>query len=80
MHVGLVSLTDIDSSLDLANALFESGVAVSLYMSQKHTVRAVGEPARPVERIYDLGLLPPAVRLYLFNATHARSALSEYGS
>lgn len=76
MHVGLVSLTDVDYGLDLGNALYESGVSVSLYMSLKHTAKAVGEPTQPVERIYELGLLPPAVRLRLFNTPRMRDMRS----
>jgi glycosyltransferase involved in cell wall biosynthesis len=76
MHIGLVSLTDIDYGLDLANALFESGTTVSLYMSQKHTARAVGESTRLGERIYELGLLPSAVKLHLFNAPRMRDLRS----
>jgi glycosyltransferase involved in cell wall biosynthesis len=76
MHIGLVSLTDIDYGLDLANALFEGGATVSLYMSLKHTARAVGQSTRPGERIYELGLLPPAVKLHLFNAPRMRDLRS----
>ena len=76
MHIGLVSLTDIDYGLDLANALCESGVSVSLYMSRSHTARAVGDTVRPVERLYELGLLPPAVNLHLFDSPRMRDPRS----
>ncbi len=54
MHVGLVSLTDIEYGLDLANALSETGVSVSLYMSRSHTARVVGDSVRPAERVFEL--------------------------
>ena len=77
MHVGLVSLTDIDYGLDLANALDErSDVSVSLYMSLSHTARAVGDSVRPAERLFELGLLRPTVGLRLFTAPRMRNLRS----
>ncbi len=79
MHVGLVSFTDIDYGLDLANALHEADVSVSLYMSRSHTSNAVNSPDRPAERIYELGLLPPAVRLHLVQFPRMRDPRSLTG-
>ena len=73
MHVGLVSLTDIDYGLDLANALNERGTSVTLYMSRSHTARAVGDSVRPAERIFEIGLLLPTVGLRLFTAPRMRN-------
>lgn len=76
MHVGLVSLTDIDYGLDLANALNDRGACVSLYMSRSHVARAVGSIEHPVERVYELGLLPPTVSLTLFQPPRMRDPRS----
>jgi glycosyltransferase involved in cell wall biosynthesis len=76
MHVGLVSFTDIDYGLDLANTLYEAGVSVSLYMSDSHTSNAVNSLDQPAERIYELGLLPPAVRLHLVQFPRMRDPRS----
>jgi glycosyltransferase involved in cell wall biosynthesis len=76
MHVGLVSFTDINYGLDLANTLYEAGVSVSLYMSDSHTSNAVNSPDQPAERIYELGLLPPAVRLHLVQFPRMRDPRS----
>jgi glycosyltransferase involved in cell wall biosynthesis len=72
MHVGLVSFSDIDYGLDLATALEEVGIRVTLYMSRSHTARQVSCKEHPVERIYELGLLPPTVKLNLFQTLRMR--------
>jgi glycosyltransferase involved in cell wall biosynthesis len=65
MHVGLVTRGEVAYVLDLANQLHEVGVSVSLYMCREHTVVEAGTAEGPVERLYDMGLLPRACRVRL---------------
>jgi len=79
MRVGIVSFTDVDWGLDLANVLNERQVSISLYLSRRHVITAVDSPDRPAERVYDLGLLGPAVRLYLYQLPRMRDPRSIAG-
>lgn len=76
MHVGLVSFADIESGLDLANTLNKVGASVSLYLSHAVTARLVGTPNRPIERLYELELLPPSCRVRLFKLPRLRDPRS----
>jgi starch synthase len=76
MHVGLVVFSDVDYGLDLANALYEMGSAVSLYLSHKNAALYLGTPDRPVERLYEVGLLPPACRARSFRLPRVRDPRS----
>lgn len=76
MRMALISLTDIDYGLDLANVLNDKGASVSLYMSRLHVVRAVGSIEHPVERVFKLGFLPPTVSLTLFEPPRMRDPRS----
>jgi starch synthase len=68
MHVGLACLHDIESGLDLANALDEVGIFVTLYLSHALAAELVSTTDRTVERLYELELVPQAcvVRLFRF--------------
>jgi glycosyltransferase involved in cell wall biosynthesis len=58
MHVGLVTIGDVVYTLDLANELIkETGVSVTLYMCHAHTIHQLGNLERPIERLYEVGLL-----------------------
>lgn len=76
MNISLLSYTDIDSGIDLANTLDEAGIHVTLYMSRSHVARAVNCLVDPTERVFELGLLPPTVRLRLFEAPRMRDPRS----
>ena len=76
MHVGLISFVDIEYALDVANALNELGISVTLYLSHARTARVVGSPDRPVERLYELKLLPPACRVRLLHLPRMRDPRS----
>ena len=58
MRVGIVSRSQVDYALDLANELHQSGAAVSLYLDDRHIIDEVGDALRPVEHLYEIGLLP----------------------
>jgi glycosyltransferase involved in cell wall biosynthesis len=72
MRVGLVVFDDVDYGLDLANALDEAGVEVSLYLSLKHVALYLGSPDRPSERLFEVGLLPPACKVRTFRLPRMR--------
>jgi glycosyltransferase involved in cell wall biosynthesis len=77
MHIGLVCRSDVDYGLDLGNALSsEAGMRVTMYMCRALTGLAMGSPDRPIERIYELGLLPPACRVRLFQFPRLRDPRS----
>lgn len=76
MHVGVIALADIDYALDLANALVDAGTRVSVYVSGRHAIRAMGDADQPVERLYQLGLLPRSVQVRLFHAPRMRDPRS----
>jgi glycosyltransferase involved in cell wall biosynthesis len=60
----------------LANVLHEAGLSISLYLSYEHTVLEVGTRDRPVERLYELGLLPSECRVHLIKPPRMRNPLS----
>lgn len=76
MHVGVVSFTDVDYGLDLANALDEAGVSVSLYLSRSHIITAMNSSDQPAERIYELGLLAPHIKIRPFQLRQMRDPSS----
>jgi alpha-maltose-1-phosphate synthase len=66
MRVGVVVFDDVDYGLDLAAMLHVAGQEVCLYLSEKHVAPYVGVSERPVERMYEVGLLPPECRVRLY--------------
>ena len=76
MHVGLVCRNDVDSGIDLANAINDAGASVTLYLSHSHTAMAVDVSDRPLERFYEVGLLPPECKVRLRQIPRMRSPRS----
>lgn len=76
MHVGIVTRSQVDYALDLANQLSEQGVSVTLYMDHAETVEEVGDSDRPEERLREVGLLPPACRVRLLRLPRMRDPRS----
>jgi len=76
MHVGLVARGDTAYTLDLANLLRETGLSISLYLSYEHTVGQVGTRDRPVERLYERGLLPSECPVHLVKPPRMRNPFS----
>ncbi len=72
MHVGIVSFTDVDSGLDLANALAEAGAEVTFYSSRSHTARTVGDPHHPIEKLYQQNLLRREIKVRLIQLKRMR--------
>jgi len=77
MHVGLVTRGDPCYALDLANELINvPGVSVTLYMCRAHTILQVNKTQRPVERLYELGLLDPRCNVHLIRLPRMRDPRS----
>ncbi len=86
MHVGLVVSDDLDYGLDLANALIEAGMSVTLYLSLKHTSlymwgaerneTAALQPDILIDRLYKLGLVPRSCQVRLTNFPRIRDPRS----
>ncbi len=84
IHVGLVVPNDVDYGLDLANALNEIGVNVSLYLSYKRTTFYLTKsntshiltPEQLKQRLYELSLLPLTCRVRLFRYPRIRDPRS----
>lgn len=76
MRVALVAKSDIDTAIDLANTLHELDISVNLYFSHAHFAREMDDADQPVERLYDLELLPPACRVRLFKLPRMRDPRS----
>lgn len=65
MHVGIVSFTDVDYGLDLANAIAEAGAKVTFYTSRTHAIRTVGDTHHPIERLYQKQLINKNIDVHL---------------
>ena len=76
MHIGLVTRSEVEYVLDLANELHEAGMSVSLYMCHAHTVQEVDTPDRPVERLYEVGLIPRECNVRLIRLPRMRDPRS----
>ncbi len=72
MHIGIVSFTDVDSGLDLANALAEAGAEVTFYSSRSHTSRTVGDEQHPVEKLYQQNLIKREIKVHLIQLRRMR--------
>jgi glycosyltransferase involved in cell wall biosynthesis len=76
MHIGIVTRSQVDYALDMANELIGAGMFVTLYMDYAETVEEVGDPGRPVERLFEVGLLPPTCRVRLLRLPRMRDPRS----
>jgi len=76
MHVGLVTRGDVGYTLDLAGQLHKAGIAITLYLPYAHTVREVGTSEQPIERLYEIGLVPRECRVRLIRLPRMRDPRS----
>jgi hypothetical protein len=85
MHIGLVVSDDLDYGLDLANALMDAGMSVTLYLSVKHTAlymwgtersKTALQSERLIEQVYETGLIPRSCRVRLFSYPRVRDPRS----
>lgn len=76
MHVGVVTLTDADTALDLANALSEAGELVSLYLSEKVCLELNETPAGYKSKLYDKGIIPLSCQVNIYRYPRMRDPRS----
>lgn len=76
MHVGLVARGDISIALDLANTLNRINISATLYLSHPHVVKITGDSNRPIEILYESGILPRACKVQLVNPPRMRDPRS----
>ena len=76
MRVGVVVFCDVDYGLDLTNTLHEKGLQVSLCLSRKHLVPHLGTAQQPLERMYEVGLVPSDCRVRVFDLPRMRDPRS----
>jgi glycosyltransferase involved in cell wall biosynthesis len=76
MHVGLVARGEVAYALDLANALDALGMSVTLYTCHAKIVEEVGPSDRPVDRLYEVGLLPPECGVHVIRPPRMRDPRS----
>jgi glycosyltransferase involved in cell wall biosynthesis len=72
----LIARGDFDYALDLANELSEVGVTVTLYLRHELVVKIVDTPNRPIERLYELNLLPRTCKVRLIRLPRMRDPRS----
>jgi len=76
LHIGLAVFADIESGLDLANALANEGHKVTLYLSHKVVFSTFGGPEPLERRISELGMLPPHCEARIFHFPRLRDLRS----
>ncbi len=76
MHVGMVAKSDIDQALDLATELEREGVQITLYLSLPHLIRELETSENPIEKLYELELIPRTIRVRLFDLPRMRDPRS----
>jgi glycosyltransferase involved in cell wall biosynthesis len=60
----------------MANDLYEAGLSITLYLSHAHITQEIGETDRPVERLYEVGLIPRKCKVRLIQLPRMRDPRS----
>ena len=76
MRIGLITRSQVDYAIDLANEFDAIGVSVTLYLDYTRTANEVGEFDQPVEYLYKTGLLPRSCRVQLLHPPRMRDPRS----
>jgi glycosyltransferase involved in cell wall biosynthesis len=76
MQIGLVTRSQVDYALDLANELNEEGLSVTLYMSEAFAAQEIGTSDRPVECLYEVGMVPYECKVRLLRLPRMRNLRS----
>ena len=76
MHVGLVTRSQTDYAIDLANGLDAQGNVVTVYLDYAQVLEEIGTSEQPIELIYKVGLLPSTCRVRLLHAPRMRDPRS----
>lgn len=76
MHIGLVTQTDNDTAMDLANSLAMAGHSVTLYFKESAFIRSNIPVDRYLAEIYDRGILHSSCRIRLYQYPRQRDPRS----
>jgi glycosyltransferase involved in cell wall biosynthesis len=76
MHIGIVTRSQIDYALDLANGFIEEGHVVNLYLDHAKTGIEVGDLDWPMDGLYASGILPETCRVHLLTLPRMRDPRS----
>ncbi|MGA7194812.1 MAG: glycosyltransferase family 4 protein, partial [Anaerolineales bacterium] len=72
MHIGLISRSQTDYTIDLANGFDAAGNPVTLYLDYVQAVEELGSDEQLVERLYDNGVLPKTCKVRLLHLPRMR--------
>jgi glycosyltransferase involved in cell wall biosynthesis len=72
MHIGLITRSQTDYVLDLANSFQAKGEAVTLYLDHLETLEEIGNSEHPVEDIFRAGLVPKTCQIRLLRPPRMR--------
>jgi glycosyltransferase involved in cell wall biosynthesis len=76
LRIGLVTRSQTDYAIDLANEFNAEGASVALYINYSETEEEAGNSAEPVERLYETGLLPRSCQVQLLRLPRMRDPRS----
>lgn len=76
MRIGLITLTDTNTVLDLASALSEIGQIVTIYFSKKSSVRFDSAPGNFIENLYMQEIIPHSCNVKLYDFPRMRDLSS----
>lgn len=78
VHVGIVAFSDVDSGFDLANALCEAGMRVSLFMSHNRLSQSLRANANELEAVYELKQVHREIPIHSFKFPRFRDLRSYF--
>ncbi len=76
MHVGIITRSQADYLLDLANGFNAEGETVTVYLDYAQTIEEIGDSDRPIDGIYEAGLLPRTCKVRLLQSPRMRDPRS----
>ena len=76
MRIGIVTRSQVDYAIDLANGFIAEGQDVSLYLDHAETVEEVGSSAPPLEILYSAAILPKTCKVNLLALPRMRDVRS----
>lgn len=76
MHIGLITRSQTDYVLDLANSFQARDETVTLYLDYTETLEEIGDSESPIEDIYQAGLVPRTCRVRLLQPPRMRDLRS----
>lgn len=76
MHIGLITRSQTDYVLDLANSFMAEGQTVTMYLDYAQAVEEIGNTRQPVDEIYNTGLLPKNCQVRLLRSPRMRNLRS----